>query len=48
MPVKFKTMDYQKICKNCSDKQGWHYLKSNKKNPRICRGFECTCKEFKE
>jgi len=44
--MKFKMMDYQKICKNCGDKQGWHYGKPTKKNHRICHGIGYTCQEF--
>ena len=38
-------MDYQKICKNCGDKQGWHYSKTKKDLP-ICHGTDCTCEAF--
>ena len=39
-------MDYQKICKNCNHKQGWHHAKPTVKSKRICYGIGCTCGKF--
>ncbi len=39
-------MDYEQICKNCGDKEGWHHASPTKKNPSVCHGAGCKCEEF--